>query len=323
MDLVSAAMSPNTNVKAIMHWSPTRKFPRITMGKSNLRREFDFLWTNIAQKSLLVSGTLYEEDPLPSCETSRQKLGVSASSIMSVAPIHAAWQIDPVTIFMVRPVADMNGRDRYQRPTIDADANDDVQMSQAALRKAWIDDVSDYAHRAIQSAKGGTLIACTAFDDITAISKQLEVRGHHLVVQKKGMALSGLRLQFLALCRKAKETSTPYPVLIATGGVWTGFDLHDPEVPNALTDLIVPNSPMGLQTTSMGMLLHEGSKYMGISSHATLLTRQVMGRLVRSPDTPHNRRVHWLDARIHRSNWAGMTSGIRRFLAKYKQVNTA
>jgi CRISPR type IV-associated DEAD/DEAH-box helicase Csf4 len=53
-----------------------------------------------------------------------------------------------------------------------------------------------------------------------------------------------------------------------------------------------------------------------------MLVRQGVGRLVRSPDTPHNRRIHWLDARIHESRYAGMFNPIKRVLSKYKMLVT-
>lgn len=42
--------------------------------------------------------------------------------------------------------------------------------------------------------------------------------------------------------------------------------------------------------------------------------------LVRSPETPANRRIHWLDARIHQPATGGMLNPAKRELAKYKQI---
>jgi hypothetical protein len=40
----------------------------------------------------------------------------------------------------------------------------------------------------------------------------------------------------------------------------------------------------------------------------------------RTPGTPSNRRIHWLDARIHTPEMVGMMAAIRRFLARYRTV---
>jgi len=55
-------------------------------------------------------------------------------------------------------------------------------------------------------------------------------------------------------------------------------------------------------------------------AQVTVLVRQGIGRIVRSPDTPANRRIHWLDARIHQVSTAGMLNPVKRALAKYKQI---
>lgn len=58
-------------------------------------------------------------------------------------------------------------------------------------------------------------------------------------------------------------------------------------------------------------------------SQVTVLVRQGLGRLVRSPDTPANLRIHWLDAKIHHPATAGLLNPVRRVLAKYKQITVS
>jgi len=55
-------------------------------------------------------------------------------------------------------------------------------------------------------------------------------------------------------------------------------------------------------------------------AQVTVLVRQGIGRLVRSPDTPANRRIHWLDAKIHQPGTAGLLNPVKRVFAKYQQI---
>lgn len=302
--------------RALLHWSPKRDYPRLSFGARDVKRECNFLWTNIAQRTLLVSGTLYEENPLPTCETARQQLAVPHEMLRTMSPIHAKWQIDPVTLFVVAPIQDLDGRARFCRPLSKGQVNPGLYEREL---ESWRDDAVNYVQRVHKTSAGGVLVVGTAFADIHAISDRIAKSDLKtvLLVHRKGVSLSGLREQFLAAARQGLK-----PILFGVGGVWTGFDLYDAESPDALTDLVILNIPFGQQGQSIGALLDKLAEqsHFAVASHALMLVRQVLGRLVRSPNTPPNRRIHLLDARIHRSEWRGITAPIRRFLARYKQV---
>lgn len=85
---------------------------------------------------------------------------------------------------------------------------------------------------------------------------------------------------------------------------------------------MVLNAPFGTMGTTLPRLRRQAAKsgHFDIAAHALVLVRQVVGRLVRSPDTPHNRKIHWLDARIHDKGMKGMMYGIVRFLGRYRTV---
>lgn len=303
--------------RALLHWSPKRDYPRLSFGARDVKRECNFLWTNFAQRSLLVSGTLYEENPLPSCETARQQLAIPHELLRTMTPIHAKWQIDPVTLFMVAQMQDLDGRQRFCRPLSKGQTNPNQYNQDLAL---WLDDVFNYVQRVRKTSVGGVLVVGTAFADIHTIADRISNADSTatLFVHRAGVSLSALREQFLAASAQGLK-----PTLLGVGGVWTGFDLHDPENPDALTDLVILNIPFGQQGQSISALLDRlaDQSHFALASHALMLVRQVLGRLVRSPNTPANRRIHFLDARMHRSEWRGITSPIRRFLARYKQVS--
>lgn len=320
-DVVLAAMDKSNAVGAFLHWSPHKEYPRFSMGKLYLDRELDYVWSQVTQRTALVSGTLYEEFPKPSCESLRRALAVPYKSVMTMTPIHSAWQFTPVTLLVVPHIKSIEGGARFIRPSSKTDKQTRVQ-----LWRSWMNDVADYSVRAVQSAKGGTMILGTAFDDIKELSQRLRVSagvGENpafvVLEQRKGVTLQGLREEFLQESRKGPT------VLCAVGAAWTGFDLHDPLNADALTDLVILNAPFGVSNTTISRIRRQMLKngHFEVAARALVLVRQACGRLVRSPDTPANRRVHWLDARIHEPSMAGMMLPIKRFLAKYKQIQVA
>jgi CRISPR type IV-associated DEAD/DEAH-box helicase Csf4 len=316
----------------MIDWSPTRKWPRLLIGRMSVARELDYLWTAVARRSILVSGTLYEEVPQLSCESARKSLSVPFDSMMTTEPIFASWQTRPVTICRVALTYDPDGRARFVRPVLDVknltDAKEigarELNYSKAHLN--WICDVSKYLLKAHRVSEGGMMILGTAFDDINAIAeyfKETDIKKYGAVlVQRPGIPLGNLRKEFLQAAEDGMK-----PILMAVGGAWTGFDLYSSVNPNALTDLAILNAPFGAVSRSL-VRAHRGrnSNNGGILEVVALmliLVRQGIGRLVRSPDTPDNRRIHWLDARIHMPFKAAQYNPIKRYFAKYKQLEVS
>lgn len=315
--IFAEGVAKSKSIKAFLHWSPRREFPRLTMGSQYLNRELNYIWTHVAQRTLLISGTMYEEIPLPSCEGMRQSLSVPMEALRTMQPIHADWQIEPVTLYSVVDVKDFDGRTRFCRPK----SKDRRKDGGDANHQGWLDDVSQYIGRVQKTAKGGVLVVGTAFEDLEGIASRL---CEHpplgpLLVHRKGEALAGLRVAFLEQSKTARVT------LLASGAAWTGFDLYDPANPDALTDLVILQTPFGLASKSVTNMIQQMDDrgHFVASRHALTLVRQVVGRLIRSPNTPHNRRIHWLDARVHNPEWRGLTASIRRFLSRYKQVTVS
>jgi CRISPR type IV-associated DEAD/DEAH-box helicase Csf4 len=297
---------------AYMHWSPMLDYPRLSLGKLRLDREMHYVWTVVAKRTALVSGTIYEEIPRPSCEGLRKALAVPFDATVTMSPIHARWQIDPVTLMMAADVSTAAGRRKLVRPPANL-----AEVERLPLRSAWLDDVCSYIAEAHSSATGGLLVLGTAFADVADLHNRLQSLGLQLVTQTPGVRMDGLRNEFLAASRQKGR-----PILLAVGAAWTGFDLHDPANPDALTDLIILNAPLGVFNRTVARLrrANQSKGHFEISAQALTLVRQAVGRLVRSPDTPHNRRIHWLDARIHDQKMKGIFAPITRFLARYKTV---
>lgn len=313
--IASAMEAGSTYVAAFLHWSPKREFPRISVGQLRLDQELNYLWSCVAERTALVSGTLYEENPSYSCEWIRRSLAVPTSSMMVMEPIHAPWAVAPVTLHMIQAVHAVDGRARYSRPEYKLGAE-----KRDALRGPWIDDIAEYVSKIMgsPSTAGGVLVVGTAFADIEQLADRLsEVpEGWKLLTHRPGTQLGQMRKAFL-------EGSKDHRMLmLAVGGAWTGFDLHADDLPDALTDLVIMNAPFGLSSRNVASMRRQQQPngVFEITAKALLLVRQVVGRLVRSDKTPHNRRIHWLDARMHDQNKGGMMFGIRRFLARYKTI---
>lgn len=314
---IATSEGSNSAIGATIDWSPQKKWPRLQVGRTSVAREMNYLWKVVAKRTILVSGTLYTEIPQISCETARRALAVSPELVMTMEPIHAAWSYTPVTACIISPTFTPDGKPRFMRPKPDTEGREGVAF-QAAF-KIWIADISGYITQSHSVAAGGTLVLGTAFTDMAAIEESLHKSLPYAVIltQKSGVRLSALKEQYLLAVRSGVR-----PILLAVGGAWTGFDLHDPEIPNALTDLVILNAPFG--AISRSLVRHARAQANGgifeIIGLMVVLVRQGVGRLVRSPETPPNRRIHWLDARIHEASKQGLYMPVKRLLSKYKML---
>lgn len=303
-------------VRVMVDWSPDRRWPRLSVGRTSFAREMHYLWTVVAERSLLVSGTLYEEFPQLSFESARRALSVPFDASIRMTPVHAAWQYSPTTVCVVSPSYSDDGRLRFVRPKPDEKTFD-------AHFAAWIEEIAQYLSSAHRVAAGGMLVLGTAFRDLDALAAALRGKGiapDLVLAQGAGRPLAALRLQALSAVAAGRR-----PILLAAGGAWTGFDLHLEGFPNAFTDLAILNAPFGVINRTLARVVRTRKAYgqLEVIAQVTTLVRQGVGRLVRSPDTPHNRRIHWLDARIHESRFAGMFNPIKRVLSKYKILPVA
>lgn len=302
-------------VRVMVDWSPDRRWPRLSVGRTSFAREMHYLWTVVAERSLLVSGTLYEEFPQLSFESARRALSVPFDASMRMTPVHAAWQYSPTTVFFVSAAPGTDGRSRFVRPKAD-DGDFDAQF------RTWIQELAQYLVSAHRVAAGGMLVLGTAFRDVDALATALRAKGiaqDLVLAQGPGRPLAALRLEALRAVAAGRR-----PILIGVGGAWTGFDLHLEGFPNAFTDLAILNAPFGVINRTLARVVRTRKAYgqLEVIAQVTMLVRQGVGRLVRSPETPHNRRIHWLDARIHESRYAGMFNPIKRVLSKYKMSVT-
>lgn len=167
----------------------------------------------------------------------------------------------------------------------------------------WLGHVAQcICTRIAPTAAGGTLVLMSGYDRLEYLADDLkETLGDRLITQPStGHGLSRAIQSFREAHARGER-----PVLLATGGAWTGLDIKDLRVPDEqaskdllLTDLVIPNIPFGLNRTTTHA--HRTNIFFGFESSATLLLfRQGLGRLVRRPGLEH-RKIWVLDGRLIR-----------------------
>lgn len=78
---------------------------------------------------------------------------------------------------------------------------------------------------------------------------------------------------------------------------------------NVLTNLVIPVAPLGT-----GMIAEIGA--------TSIMFRQGIGRLIRREGLPLNRRLHFIDARIHESQWRSVLRPVFQALCRYPRQRT-
>lgn len=296
---------------ALLSFSPSRRFPRLLMGRKSTHRELNYLWTAM-RAGALVSATLNLTTAAGASSASSvgYLLSVPPSRMRAPAPIVNPEIYRPVTC--LTPNATLARSGWLVRPT-----GDDEEAE-----AAWFDEMAAVILRATQSAAGGTLILTTSYRILDALHERLKdgINGR-LMVSAPGKRLGHLANEFLDAAAAGKR-----PVWIATGGAWTGLDLSgtrrglDAKDDNILTDVIVTNIPFRTnRSLSHATRVMRRGNFEFFDTYVKF--KQGIGRLVRnpSPDLPANRRLWVLDGRLHDLKWRGRLAPFSALLRTYKR----
>lgn len=304
------------NVKITLSFSPTRNYPSISVGPSNMKPLLTGLWNKIEGGVVLASATLYTPDPdgTPKCDYVRDILGV---------PLHRIYAPKPV-----------ESKHVYSIPILHYPKKDKLQSlaaPSAKLRKTedevvWLKNVAkEIFEHPSKSATGGTLVLCTAYTQLSGIVDELISLGvdkNRIVAQERGKKFDFSKTEFVE-----KHQSGLRPILLGLGIAWTGIDMTDktipephPELDMLLTDLVIVRAPIGLnRTNSMASRIERNGTY-PIEKEALLLLKQGLGRLIRK-DGVIDRHIWIMDGRLW-LDWKGMenfTASARKLFAKYKK----
>lgn len=267
--------------------SAVRKLSSLTVGPRTVGYLLRPLWDRVGSAALL-SATMYV--PTYTGETSfyiSQILSLPVERTSQTKSEHPQWVTMSPTVMLPE------GKELVSRltpPTKDA-----VDLESLST---WLGAVAEVVSGAARSAAGGTLVLLSSYERLQILAGHLDHlhRSDRLVVQSSTKGVTRCEAEFRSLAKAGKR-----PVWLATGGAWTGLDLRDKDVADGaedllLTDLVIPNLPLGLnKSTTHSTRKERFLPFEGMSM--ALLFRQGLGRLIRRPGLLH-RRIWMLDGRL-------------------------
>lgn len=310
---ITSALSLDS--RTYIEYSPDRRFPSILSGTASVSGLLGSLWKTAAGGAVLASATLYMPDDFgnPKCDYAASLLAVPSSRLDTPSPVVADWMMSVPVLHVPSPAK----APQYARP---------INKERTKQTEAdWLNEIATQVHGIIEQAIGGTLVLCTSYAQVAAISASLiamDTPENRIVTQSKGIKFSLVQQTF-----RDRHAQGLRPVLVATGAAWTGIDLTDKSVPaeddTLLTDLVVTCLPVGLNRTSTMT-----TRIMKFGTHpiireAVMMLRQGIGRLVRS-NKSRNKHIWFLDGRVW-APWPGMESlqkSAKYLLGQYKKQKT-
>lgn len=287
--------------------SPVRGYPSINSGPPNVGMQLRDLWNTAEEGVALVSATLYAigEDGEYHSDFMRNVLSVPLSRVASPPPSREPHILSIPTVYTLATSS-------FKAFVPSGD--------RSAPNTEWLGRMSAAIGQVATGARGGTLVLCTAYEDVRGLAALLQdTLGDRLVIQAPTHRFATYLNQF-----RAKHAAGIRPVMLGAGVAWTGVDLVDAAVPPAadwlLTDLVVARLPINLNQSTTS---HSRTQNMGlypVINEALLSLKQGLGRLIRR-DGVTARNIWVLDGRIHPAYaWPGMvrlTAGARRLLRDY------
>ncbi len=320
---VNQALQTGEQVRGIygqIEWSPTRAYPRLSIGKADVRQELDFLWHVYAVRGVAVSATLYDRLPQPSVDAAAMAIGVRQPLATMMEPVTPPWVTAPVTLLLPAKRVLADGSLAFRRPASGQGASaDEIQTR----RLRWIGEVAEHIASHYLVAAGGMLVLGTAYRDIESLAQALRAPARRIdqavvLEQRPGVALEVLRAKFLAMAHQGQR-----PLLLAVGGAWTGLDLSDGSIPaasdNVLTDLVILNAPIGTNRTISQVARRRAIGPLADIRQVVVTFRQGIGRLVRRENVTANRKIHFLDGRMYDPKSAKWMMFLHRALVSYSR----
>jgi len=270
--------------------SPVRRYPSLVVGQLGIRKRAAQLWARV-EAAMLVSATLYIQTPEigNSAGYVANLLGVPTARAAEISPVVAPWVHSTPTVYL----PSLERASLLCPPGRSDDAADPVL---SVAERAYYDAIAQIVITAADSAAGGTLVLCTSYRAIGALTDRVgaAVSGR-LLVQRHGLSVSAMAAAF-----RSVHAAGIRPVWLATGAAWTGLNLRDQVAPirdSLLTDLVVTRLPV-TQSTGVFGRSKTGRGDLRILRLKTAFTfRQGIGRLIRADGLTH-RRLWLCDGRL-------------------------
>lgn len=296
---------------AMLSYSPSKRFPRLLMGRKTSHREMHYLWSSM-RAGALVSATLNTTTGAGEASTAsaRYLLNVPIDRVRSTPPIINSEIYRPVTCFTPNVTLARSGW--LVRPSTGEEADE----------QEWFTALANPISRIGHGAVGGTLVLTTSYRAIDALRERLiDSLGGRLIFSEPGKRTVQIADEFLD-----RSAAGERPVWLATGAAWTGLDLSGvrrglaAKDDNILTDLVITNIPFRTNRS----LTHASRTMRGGNFEffdTFVKFKQGLGRLVRNPssDLPPNRRIWIMDGRLYDLRSKGRLAPFAALLRAYRQ----
>lgn len=292
-------------------FSPDRRYPSLYCGPARVDMQLRNIWNTAKGGVVLASATIYIMDASGNskCDYLRGLLSVDFSRISTPAPVIEKYLYTLPCLYVPSP----RRRDALVPPRKQGQNTEDDWHKELALS---IEHITSTAH-------GGTLALFTAYKDIQAVAKELDLLGvskGRIVAQQPNRKFSEYERLFRTIHANGER-----PIMLALGTAWTGIDLKDhaasDETDTLLTDLVIARLPIGLNKSNSMTSRIERMGMHPIINECLLTFKQGIGRLIRRENVQH-RRLWVLDGRLFtEGKWPGMEAlagGIRRLLKEYR-----
>jgi ATP-dependent DNA helicase DinG len=298
----------------LLSFSPDRRFPSIQSGDRDVGGVLGSIWKTSENGGIAASATIYTRS-----ETGELR-GDYLGRILAIPPARSAAS-QPVIAPHI-----------YSLPVVHKPSK--ALLSQHSLippsikatnkeRKLWADTNAAVCSKIVAGARGGTLILCTSYRQISTLSEslvQLGVAVERLVPGDPKTAFAITERTY-----RAKYADGIRPIMIALGPAWTGISLIDAtpaEEDFLLTDLVIPRMPVALNNTPSMQERIERSRMAPIIQEALISLKQGLGRLVRR--TGVSERHLWvLDGRIWQpelSSLPALGRAANRMMKDYRKI---
>lgn len=324
--VVEMCLENATRAVRLMDFSPARHYPHLVIGSGNVRGPLHILWAGV-RTAVLLSATLYvRRSDGWSSRYQAELQSIPGHRLREIPVVESPWLYAPVQALYLPPPVATPRADRLHRPWLMPPSRQD-RLGEAEMETArteWHSEVADTICWAYNTGAGGMLVPCTSHETVMTLAKLLRehdnLGGASILASTDFGSLGALRSAALECARQGQR-----PLMLATGGAWTGFDMSgkaiglDPSDDNLLCDLVIPRLPFSLNRsiTHRQRVADKRSKVNHEIMSVMLLMQQALGRLVRSPGLPRNRRILILDSRLVDTALRGWLSAVLRVIEPY------
>lgn len=309
------AARENRGGRALLTYSPVRAFPQLSVGRKSVQRELAFLWGSTTS-ACCISATLYfRKLDKDSAGFIASILSIPQDRMREYPPVRPAWVTAPVSGLWTPPSGTTWLRPPTRRDKL-------APAAYQAAEQKWLDDLHPVVQHIHATAVGGVLCLMGSYESAQALGERLADSIPHKIVASQNHSLHGQMQAFIQYGLKGKKA-----LWIAVGGAWTGVDINganfgidNPADDNLLTDLVIPRLPFGHnRSMTHASRVDANSSVPWELLEATMRLKQGLGRPIRRPGLPHNRRFFVLDNRLHDPLMMPFLTVMQRILDAYPQ----